>query len=334
MEIPGLPDAVRVAPADLPREEWLLCRRQGIGGSDIAAICGLNPYTSALAVYYDKRGELPESGDREDARWGRRLEAVVADGFSEDTGIPVRPSPGTVVHRDRPWMLANLDRLADDPDDPAILEIKTRSAWQLMDWAHAVPDGPALQALWYMAVSGARHAYVAALIGGNTLRWHHMERNQALIDQLIEISEAFWADVLAGRPPAPDDRETTTQMLARRTVPETSCQVDLAEVRPLLDRRDELKAQIAEVKHELCGVENRLIAQLNGAEAALAGDDVAYSYAPSGGMATKRFRTDHPDLWEQYQTSGQVFDLTRFKAEQADLYTAYRSRSLTRKDTA
>ena len=40
----------------IERGEWLKLRQNGIGGSDAAAILGLNPYKSPLAVYADKRG--------------------------------------------------------------------------------------------------------------------------------------------------------------------------------------------------------------------------------------------------------------------------------------
>ncbi|WP_067819846.1 YqaJ viral recombinase family nuclease [Actinomadura kijaniata] len=202
--VPGLPDARLIAPADLADKDrplWLQLRRQGLGGSDIAAICGLNPYTSALAVYHDKRGELPYEGESQAARWGRRLEEVIAQGWSEETGIPVHHSPGMLAHLDLPWMLANPDRTFGE-GRLKILEIKNRSAWQDADWQHGVPDGPALQLQWYLAVTGAEFGAVAALVGGNRLRYHYLDRDQALIDDLIKIAERFWADVQAGRPPA------------------------------------------------------------------------------------------------------------------------------------
>ena len=37
----------------LSREEWLRLRKNGIGGSDAGAICGLNPYVSAMEVFQD-----------------------------------------------------------------------------------------------------------------------------------------------------------------------------------------------------------------------------------------------------------------------------------------
>lgn len=35
-------------------KEWHEERKKGIGGSDAAAVLGMDPYRSPLAVYYDK----------------------------------------------------------------------------------------------------------------------------------------------------------------------------------------------------------------------------------------------------------------------------------------
>ena len=35
-----------ISTKKMPHEEWLQYRRQGIGGSDAGAICGMSPYAS------------------------------------------------------------------------------------------------------------------------------------------------------------------------------------------------------------------------------------------------------------------------------------------------
>ena len=40
-----------ISTANMPHEKWLALRKTGIGGSDAGAICGLNPYSSAIHVY-------------------------------------------------------------------------------------------------------------------------------------------------------------------------------------------------------------------------------------------------------------------------------------------
>ena len=39
---------------EMSHEDWLKLRKTGIGGSDAAALCGLNPYASAIHVFQDK----------------------------------------------------------------------------------------------------------------------------------------------------------------------------------------------------------------------------------------------------------------------------------------
>ena len=36
------------------REQFLLDRKKGIGGSDVASILGVSPFRTALEVYHDK----------------------------------------------------------------------------------------------------------------------------------------------------------------------------------------------------------------------------------------------------------------------------------------
>ena len=63
-----------VSTRDLSREKWLCYRKNGIGGSDAAAVCGMNPYSSPLQVYYDKTSKEIPGGYKESMRQGRDLE--------------------------------------------------------------------------------------------------------------------------------------------------------------------------------------------------------------------------------------------------------------------
>jgi len=62
---------VLVRTTDMDHSEWLKWRKKGIGGSDAAAIAGLNPWKSPIAVYLDKIGETEPIEDNERMRIGR-----------------------------------------------------------------------------------------------------------------------------------------------------------------------------------------------------------------------------------------------------------------------
>ena len=117
-----------ISTVDMSHEEWLRYRKLGIGGSDAGSICGLNPYSSAIAVFQDKtQKEAGEKEDNEAMRQGRDLEEYVARRFMEETGKKVRRANAIYGHPDHDFMMANVDRLV--VGENAGLECKTASAY-------------------------------------------------------------------------------------------------------------------------------------------------------------------------------------------------------------
>ena len=60
----------KIPTAGMDRQEWLKLRKEGIGGSDAGAICGLNPYASPMSVYQDKTSPEISEQDNEAMRQG------------------------------------------------------------------------------------------------------------------------------------------------------------------------------------------------------------------------------------------------------------------------
>lgn len=75
-----------VSTSGMDKSEWLNYRKKGIGGSDAGAVCGFNPYRTAMEVYQDKTGKKTEEMDNEAMRQGREFEDYVARRFTEATG--------------------------------------------------------------------------------------------------------------------------------------------------------------------------------------------------------------------------------------------------------
>jgi putative phage-type endonuclease len=332
------PTGVVVAPASLDREQWLTVRRTGIGGSEVAAVLGMSKYASPLEIYLDKVGELPldrpQHPDLEEAAfWGLAHEPTIARVFAERSGLRVVEGPGTLAHVERHWMLANVDRFVLDEDEAApssLLEIKTRSAYQLDEWLLSVPDGPALQTHWYLAVTGYRHAHVAALLGGNRLRIHRVERDEGLVEHLVALLGEFWQGVLDHRPPAVDGSEATEELLGHLydVKADAVTVADPAEVLPLLERRRELKAREERTADELRDVDNQLKAIAGDAEIVKTQGTVAFTWKQNGPLATKRFTAARPDLATKYTHRVEALDTKSLAAEHPDEYRAHRARRL------
>ena len=167
---------VFVDTENLSREDWLACRRKGIGGSDAAAIMGMSPFCTKRDLYYDKCG-IQAVMDEEEDNWvakevGHRLEDLVAEIFSKKTGLKVYPVRKMFRHTLYPFMLADVDFFIDFPDgSKGILECKTTNYNCQNKWANdSTPVNYEYQGRHYMAVMNIDKMYFACLYGNNENR--------------------------------------------------------------------------------------------------------------------------------------------------------------------
>jgi len=196
------PAARLVTHADAPRHAWLAARWHGITATDLVAIMGQSSYKTAFDVWTDK---VMEPGDEdqigEAAIWGQRLEEPVAQEWAHRHGVKIRRI-GLVANESRPWMLASLDRIVHGCDDgKCALEVKTRNLYVAEAWDRGLPEDVRTQALWQLAVSGLDHVHVAALIGGQRMVEHRVDRDPGAELKLIDAAALVWEAVETGTPP-------------------------------------------------------------------------------------------------------------------------------------
>lgn len=106
--------------------EWLAWRRQGIGGSDAAAIMGVSPWTTALELWRMKCGLAPEPEVNAAMRRGTAMEPVARAAYEKATGNIVEPY--LVVHDEYDFIRASLDGLSFDGDLAIEIKCPGRSA--------------------------------------------------------------------------------------------------------------------------------------------------------------------------------------------------------------
>lgn len=190
---------------------WLAARTHGIGGSDIGAICGVSPFTSARQVYLKKTGQYDDSigindSSKERMHFGHMLEPVVANEYALRTGSKLVEIDATFAHKDYPWALANIDRLiVDDDGNPiGILECKTTSEYNNDEWESGeILMSYMYQLNWYMWILGLEKGAFACLVGGNKFYHYEVFRNDELLNgTMIPAAQSFWFDnVLALKEP-------------------------------------------------------------------------------------------------------------------------------------
>ena len=246
-------------------EEWKALRGQYIGGSDAAAVVGLNPYRSQYSLWAEKTGRLPGFEGNLATEVGTYLEEFVAQKFSQVTGKKVRRANLSFLNTEYPWAIANIDREIVGED--AGLEIKTTSEMNLRKFKGG--EYPAQyygQAVHYMAVTGKKRWYLAVLIGNREFRWFVIERDEAEIKSLMDAEEMFWSMVQKNTPPMADGSKATTDALSALYPVCTDPEVSLFGLDYHMDMVMKLQQQIAELEKQKDEHANTIKSYMRGAE--------------------------------------------------------------------
>ena len=329
---------VLVETADLSREEWLSYRRQGLGGSDAAAVLGISPFRTAMDLYYDKRN-LPI--DENEDNWvamevGNLLEDLVARIFAKKTGLNIYRRKCMFQHPHYPWMLADLDFLVEMPDgSTAILECKTtnynaRNKWEY-DSKPIVPVYYESQGRHYMAVMNLNRVYYCCLYGNNEEEAiiRHIDRDMDYESELIALEEDFWLNYVQAQVPPPyveDDGELILESMRRLMGPSSKDAPPVlltppqsAKIFRYLELRDEksgLDANVKRIEAEMLRLKAQIVADM--------GSSCTAVYEDASGSYTVTF---HPS----YQEKMRKENLLRLKESHPDIYAEYVSVTESRK---
>ena len=125
--------------AGMSNDRWLECRMHGpkgdipytIGGSDVAAIFGVSPWTTPLELWMIKKGRMkPKPKDNADQlEMGHLLEPIAAHWYGKKSGNYVYEDTGLYQHADHPYALANFDRRYERASDGTCLISSSFSYW-------------------------------------------------------------------------------------------------------------------------------------------------------------------------------------------------------------
>ena len=185
-----------------------------ISGSEIGAILGLSPFTSAVTLWAEKTGRIERDVVGNTAmRLGQLVEPAIRQLYQESHTDHVVEEVGTYASIHASWMHANPDAVClDETGQGYILEIKhTALYWD------AVPEHYKAQVFWYMFVFGLKKSVFAVVNAGRykeyEVLWDEFEW-QAMLQRVTD----FRQNVLDNLQPEWDGSESTFET-ARKLSP-------------------------------------------------------------------------------------------------------------------
>lgn len=292
-------------------EAWLKARTRGIGGSDVGAICGVSPFTSARQIYLNKTGQFQDSLQPNDAakermHFGHMLEPIVADEYAQRTGNKIVSVNATLVHKDYPWALANVDRLiVDDDGRPiGILECKTTSEYMNDEWESGdILMSYIYQLNWYLWILGLEKGAFACLVGGNKFYYYDVFRNDELLENtIIPAAKSFWYDnVLALKEPELQATDTDFANNKYSTVVKNS-EITLTDddANELARTVFDCKTKIKELEKIMTEAQNRIKDRMQDNEIGYTQDyTIKWSPRSQKRVDTDKLKSEFPEVYTQ-----------------------------------
>ena len=179
-------------------DEHKQARLKGIGGSEISAILGINPYSTPYDIWLNKT-QGKEIEDNDAMWWGRKDEPNIAELFALKTGF-------TIVEPEKPYyvkdeiFIASPDRFYKNGTNSLhVLECKSTTKFIEDD---AEPSHYA-QLQWYLGITDCKSGAVAYRIG-HELKTFYYAKDEIYIEAMQTAAIDFWNNhILTGIPPEP-----------------------------------------------------------------------------------------------------------------------------------
>lgn len=241
----------------------------------------VSAYATPLSLWEMKSGlYTPVSGPR--SIWSR-IKYGVIDAVADEQGWETRRPAGVYLHPDLPILSGRLDReISEDGGTSWVPVISFSVTGDMADtWRNAIGDWVVpthidIQAQSHMAILGAPRLYVIAFIGGRDIKLFEVERDEDIIDGVMQTAAAFWERVTSGVHPAPQgpkDDAVIARLYARVTpdAPVIDLRNDPDAVR-LYHRKKTLLAEKKPIEDEIRSISSALKAKVRNAKSGVITD--------------------------------------------------------------
>lgn len=289
-------------------EEWKQLRTHSIGGSDCGTILGMNNYQSPFTLWQKKLwadNYEEDISDKIQVKFGHYNEQFVAKLFEEKTGKKLRKHNKMMYHKDYDFISANVDRVVIGEN--ALLECKTTSEFLKDKWKDGnVPESYMAQCYHYMAVTGVDVVYIAVLFGNSEFHYETIERDEEVINDIINAEVEFWNEyIVKGQRPPADDSEITSKALNNFWKETKNDVVNFDEEKTTLFKGIlAIKEQQKELDKQLKGHQNQLKELLGENEFGEVSEyKASWKKQNRESFDAKRFKEENPELYEQYKKS-------------------------------
>lgn len=195
-------------------QDWLEQRTKDITSTEVSALFGLSPYSTAFELWHHKKsGVVVRLNPNERMEWGTALQDAIASHIGKKQGWEIRRMNEYLRDPElRAGSSFDFSIKTSDVENPyGLLEIKNvdglvfKNEWTEDDNGDIqAPLHIEIQVQHELFVSDRKYCYLGALIGGNRLELVKRTRDEAVIQAIKEKVAEFWVSINENKPPEPN----------------------------------------------------------------------------------------------------------------------------------
>lgn len=140
------------------------CRNEFIGGSDVAAILGLNRYRTAYEVWEEKKHSIKTFEGNAATEWGKKLEPVIIKHFEQVNNVKVFDNNERYISKEHDFLGCHPDGIYTHNGENILIEVKTVSSDAYKFWGNSLPMEYYYQVQHNLYVLGLKRAKFIYLV--------------------------------------------------------------------------------------------------------------------------------------------------------------------------
>lgn len=146
-------------------------RREFVGASEVAAVCGDSRFAGEHKIWLLKSGRAQPDPDNKDTRWGRLMEPVARFLYEQRFGVEIPELDHTLRHAEHAIIGATPDGIVRDSAGKPVKTVQIKATRSFAvgwgeDGTHDFPAVHYYQLQWEMAAAGVTRCDLVVLIDG------------------------------------------------------------------------------------------------------------------------------------------------------------------------
>lgn len=288
-------------------------RNKFIGGSDVAAILGLNRYKSSYEVWEEKKHGIKTFEGNAATEWGKKLEPVIISHFEQLHAVSVFDNNKRYISDSFNFLGCHPDGIYKESNENILIEVKTVSSDAYKFWGNSIPMEYYCQVQHNLFVLGLNRAkFIYFVLDSRYYNEIEVLYDKDYVNEQNEYLVKWWNQYIAGE-------DVPIKMVSDYEKENPDVKIVEADEEAIEKHLEliEIKSKIKELEEKKDAIEIFLKLKIGDATDLMNGINTIATWRPSVRVSvdTKKLKEEHPEIFLKYakETTSRTFLVKQLK---------------------